>query len=1085
MKNYNHRQSHARRANLLTISALFLCAGLRVEADGGDGGSSNITLTGGAGGTDTTGAPGGNGQNASAWDGSGGGGGGAGGGAGGQGGAGTNGGAGGAGGAGGTASSPNGQNAPAAPNDTVPGYGVGGGGGGGGGYNGNGAGAASIDNTISISGGNGGAGAAGGTGGIINPEGGGGGGGAGGMGLIVVGSTSNTNNGKVSGGNGGKGGTGAGGADFGSAGGNGGDGGVGILFDVAGVTLANSGTIRGGNGGAGGSAIPSGAGNGGDGGAGVLFNATGATLVNSGTIRGGNGGAGGNPDGNPGAAGAGISGGGLTITNSGIIKGGLDGAGNQGDAIQFTGGVNTLTLLSGSAITGNVVAFSGADSLILGGSKNATLAVSTDGKTAQYQDFGTYQKIGTSTWTLTNTTTAQTLWRISAGTLAISQDGSLGDSSSTLTLDGGTLETTAAFSSTRDINLAAGGGTIQTNANLTLSGIIYDAGSLTKTGSGALTLSGNNDYSGGTTLEAGTLVVANPDALGSSSVAQSGGILRTDNTNHVIPIQGNFDQTGGMLVLNLNGTPSDASNDQVHVNGTAALNGGLTIDYTAGALAPHQTESYTVITTTGGITSLNAAGYDTPVLQEGALRLTITGQEIDSGHDFQVTLQAIQTQFSALAGTHLTPNQYSVASYLDRFDTTIQTGPVIALLKGIDVVSVTPGQLGPYLDQLTPLNFESFASSNAFNNASFQTQGMDEYFANHRSADGTFVSSNGSIDSSGLTVDDPNVDTALQTVHSRLLAWNPAPSTGLLSDTADSVLGGVDMKDMTSMPPSEPANLWNVFVAGDVVLAQDFSDATAGLSHADAATEGMQLGADYQVTPNFITGVLFGYGHTDVTLDTLNSTASVDTYSPGVYASYSKGGWYANALGSYGFSDYDQDRKVAIGGFNGTAQSSPTGDQVIGNLDGGYDFHRGNWTYGPTLGVQYVHLDVDNYNESGLPGADLDVNENETDSLRSRLGGRVDYAFHDGRMIFTPHLSASWQHEFLDQGRGVTSQFDGIGAGTFSVRTANPSRDSALLDLGLDAQIDKRWTVFADYATQAGQENYFGQSIQAGVKIGF
>jgi outer membrane autotransporter protein len=49
----------------------------------------------------------------------------------------------------------------------------------------------------------------------------------------------------------------------------------------------------------------------------------------------------------------------------------------------------------------------------------------------------------------------------------------------------------------------------------------------------------------------------------------------------------------------------------------------------------------------------------------------------------------------------------------------------------------------------------------------------------------------------------------------------------------------------------------------------------------------------------------------------------------------------------------------------------------------------------------------------------------------------------------------------------------------------NPSRDSALADIGLDAQLDRTWTVFADYEVQGGQDNYFGQSVQAGVKIAF
>ncbi len=64
-------------------------------------------------------------------------------------------------------------------------------------------------------------------------------------------------------------------------------------------------------------------------------------------------------------------------------------------------------------------------------------------------------------------------------------------------------------------------------------------------------------------------------------------------------------------------------------------------------------------------------------------------------------------------------------------------------------------------------------------------------------------------------------------VHSRLLAWDPAPlSNGLLSDSADQVLGGVDMKDnkdMKAVAGPSYTNPWNFFVRGNVILAQGFS----------------------------------------------------------------------------------------------------------------------------------------------------------------------------------------------------------------------------------------------------------------------
>jgi len=96
----------------------------------------------------------------------------------------------------------------------------------------------------------------------------------------------------------------------------------------------------------------------------------------------------------------------------------------------------------------------------------------------------------------------------------------------------------------------------------------------------------------------------------------------------------------------------------------------------------------------------------------------------------------------------------------------------------------------------------------------------------------------------------------------------------------------------------QSANTWNMFVTGNVVFAQDFSDASSSLSYAHATTGGVQLGADYRITPHVLVGALFGFGHTEATLDNLNSSATVDTYSPGVYASYTNKGWYANAMGS-------------------------------------------------------------------------------------------------------------------------------------------------------------------------------------------
>ncbi|PSJ56456.1 hypothetical protein C7I85_24570 [Mesorhizobium soli] len=318
---------------------------------------------------------------------------------------------------------------------------------------------------------------------------------------------------------------------MGWAGGGGGGGGAGIVVLQPGVTLTNGGTVYGGSGGS--SDMWGGAGGGG---AGVIGNAL--AIVNTGTIAGGNGGTtfavGGN-------GGAGIIGSGLTIINSGTIKGGTaypvnspGVSGVNGNAVTFTGGINSLELRAGSVIAGNVVGATGggtANSLILGGdttqpggSGATTFNVSAIGN--QYQNFTAFQKSGMSNWTLTGTTSEVTPWTISGGLLNFASIGSFG--SGYITLNGGGLQW--ATGNATDISgrlnpIGVGGGVFDTNGNdVTFANSLTGGGGMAKTGGGTLTLIGANGYTGGTTINAGTLALS-----GLGSVASSSGVSIADN----------------------------------------------------------------------------------------------------------------------------------------------------------------------------------------------------------------------------------------------------------------------------------------------------------------------------------------------------------------------------------------------------------------------------------------------------------------------------------------------------------------------------------------------------------------------------
>lgn len=136
---------------------------------------------------------------------------------------------------------------------------------------------------------------------------------------------------------------------------------------------------------------------------------------------------------------------------------------------------------------------------------------------------GAVEKDGAGTLTLApsaadgNTYTGGTI--IKQGVLSIAADNALGAPSGGITLDGGTLQWGDNFNlaDTRTITLADGGGVIDTQGfRTTIAQGIGGDGALTKQGTGLLVLDGANTWTGGTTVEAGTLAIGDASAPGAS-----------------------------------------------------------------------------------------------------------------------------------------------------------------------------------------------------------------------------------------------------------------------------------------------------------------------------------------------------------------------------------------------------------------------------------------------------------------------------------------------------------------------------------------------------------------------------------------
>jgi len=155
------------------------------------------------------------------------------------------------------------------------------------------------------------------------------------------------------------------------------------------------------------------------------------------------------------------------------------------------------------------------------------------GVTASFDGAGGLTKLGAGTLTLTGTSSYTGGTSILGGTLSISSDANLGAASGGLTLDGGSLQVTGSFASSRAVTLGNAGGAIDvlSGQSFSHSGTISGTGGLTKSGDGKLTLTGTSTYSGATTVSAGTLYINGSGAMSAASdyTVASGALLHVND----------------------------------------------------------------------------------------------------------------------------------------------------------------------------------------------------------------------------------------------------------------------------------------------------------------------------------------------------------------------------------------------------------------------------------------------------------------------------------------------------------------------------------------------------------------------------
>ena len=707
-------------------------------------------------------------------------------------------------------------------------------------------------------------------------------------------------------------------------------------------------------------------------------------------------------------------------------------SGSLWQAFGAAGGVGTSVDGSGGSLSVFVQDLEGAGTVSMSGTNSPGLVLANGNFSGDIQGNEGLSVVSYGTVTLLGDNTYGGDTVLSTGTLAVSLDSNLGTGN--ITLDNGALNilapsSGATFSTSKAISLTSNGGTLAANFSTVpggndFDGVISGPGGLGINGGGFITLNAINTYTGPTTVLNGGLFVgdaSHPAAQIAGPVSVSPGGVLLGNGSILGPVTndgvvspgdfynsgtltvGSYQQTAGAYLL-IDSAPSQAS--LLAVNGAATLDGSVAVSQTSNSF---NGVSYRyVILVADSLTGTFATTNDIFLPTNWAATLDYSSNSVT------LVLYRANADFTTWATG---ANQMAVAQALNEAVTSGNDG----LAAKLNELYELPSGQGTALGQITG----------------------DLYTA-----------------VPGILLDNLQFEDSL--LFDRLEGGTGAGMPGAQA----AVAGGILAAEVQG-PAANAAGLANPAVRG---LWLENTD-SAGSVNSDSNVEGFSksnfgflAGYDTEISKGFIGGVMGGFTHTDVTSSDASAKAGVDAIQFGVYGSKKLGALEIGLAAAYGVDHFKDNRAVSIGTDVTQVAGTDDGSQIQAALQGGYPINISGFMVKPLAGLQYAHLSVNGFTETGSDSLALGVPAQGYDSWRPYLGIEGNRYFTlDQDLGVIPRLNLSVSQELDNAAVGYQTTLNGAPGSPFAVTGIAPSSTMVGLEAGLKLVFGKQFNLFANY----------------------
>ncbi|WP_377297883.1 autotransporter domain-containing protein [Rhizobium sp. SGZ-381] len=776
-----------------------------------------------------------------------------------------------------------------------------------------------------------------------------------------------------------------------------------------------------------------------------------------------------------------ISGGGQLLVENGTTT--LSGANSYSGGTTISGG--TLIGTSGSSFgTGAIV-------------NNGALVVNGSGELSNdMSGSGSFEKAGSGTLTISGTNTYTGGTTISGGTLAVTTtslfgnvanygtllfdqatDGTFaGDISGTgnLVKDGTgvvTLTGNLTYSGTTTVlagkligNTSTLGGSVINEGRLefdqafdgTYSSVISGSGSVLKSGTGDLTLTSANTYTGGTTISAGVLA-GNADSFGTGAIVDDAALVvkGAGTFSNAVSGTGTFEKAGsGKLIVTGANTYTGST---LVSGGTLSINGSLTSAVTVGNGATLGGSG-----STGGISLLSGA---TLAPGNSIGTLTVNGNaSFANGSTYAVEVDSLGASDRLAASGAVTIGNGVTLAVTPENGT--DTGATYALNTQYTIITAAGGVAGLF-DSVT----ENFA---------FLTAAVD------KSADNTAV-----YLTLNRTTADPGAFAAAVTTSNAKAAANAVEALGSGATLYDRVLYlttpetqlafsqlsgelhasvGASLMERSRLSRDtilnrmrdafEPQDQSGGGIAGEAILpeAQGVTVWSSGFGSwsrygsdgngpaIDVNGGGVMLGADTVLDNQWRFGLAGGYGQDRVAENALNASADVDSYYIAAYGGTTIGPASIRFGAIHAFQDVDSRRNISFSTFSDSlnADYDASTSQIF--AEGAWRFDLEQAHVEPYANLAYVNTRTDGFAETGGAAA-LSSASRHDEQVYSTLGVRVGREIAVETMRGNVTAGVGWRHAFSDTTSEAALAY--AGAGSFTVASTGTARDALLLNLSV------------------------------------